>query len=86
MIALHPNYTFSYAPGVVLETESTRFMQVRFYDGHEARVPRDELYHLPAAKFELDVAYIVKSEDQWVGQAVVARNDDTGVYQLGKWL
>lgn len=57
---------------------------VRFYDGTEARLPREEVFRTRPDKFELDVAYIVKCEDQWVGKPVVARNNDTGLFQLGE--
>ena len=84
VIALHPSYSFSYAPGVVLEVGSDLWTKVRFYDNAEARLPREEVYKIPNLKLETDVAYIVKREDQWVGQPVVARNDETGFFQLGK--
>ena len=84
VVALHPKYTYSYAPGVVLDIESDMWMNVRFYDGHEARLPREDIYRMSQEKFEYDVAYILKAEGQWVGQAVVSRNDESGVYQLGK--
>ena len=86
VIALHPSYAFSYAPAVVLDISSDLWMTVRFYDGEESRLPRDEAYRIVAEKFEMDVAYILQGEEQWVGQAVVARNDATGVYQLGKFM
>ena len=84
IIGLHPNYAFSYAPAVVLDVSSDLSMNVRFYDGVEDSLPRDEAYKIPAEKFEVDVTYILQGEEQLVGQAVVARNDITGVYQLGK--
>ena len=31
----------------------------------------------------MDVAYISQCEDQWVGQAVVARNNEHGHFELG---
>ena len=85
VVALHPNYSFSYAPGAVLDVSSDLWMTIRFYDGQEAHLPRDEVYRLPTEKFEFDVAYILKCEEQWVGQAVVARNDKTAMFQLGQY-
>ena len=41
------------------------------------------MYKVLAEKFELDVSYIIERERQWVGQAVVARDDRTGEYGLG---
>lgn len=86
IIGMHPDYTFSYAPGVVIEVGSDLQTSVRFYDGTEHRLPREEVFRVPQDKFEYDVAYILKCEEQWVGQAVVARNDKTGLFQLGKLL
>ncbi len=84
MVSLHPHYSFSYAPGVILSVDSDLWVQVRLYDGSQVRLPREEVYHLKQQKFERDVQYILMLEDQWVGKAVVYRNKDTGTYQLGK--
>ncbi|KAK3099856.1 hypothetical protein FSP39_010823 [Pinctada imbricata] len=82
VVALHPHYSFSYAPGVVLEVYHNMEMKVRFYDGEENRLPRDEIYKLTTEKFEHDVNYIIQCETRWVGQAVVSRDDRTGTYHL----
>lgn len=47
--------------------------------------PREEMYLLSAEKFERDCAYISACEDSLVGQAVVARNDENGLFYLGKF-
>ena len=39
-MALHPSYTFSFAPGVVLKVETSDTLKVRFYDGAEATLVR----------------------------------------------
>ncbi|KAI8508392.1 von Willebrand factor type A domain, partial [Branchiostoma belcheri] len=82
IIGLHPSYSFSYAPGVVLEVLPDLWTVVRYYDGAEAKVPREEVYKMTAEKFEKDVAYILQCEDSWVGHAVVARDDSDGAYHL----
>ena len=66
--------------------QSDNTFRVRLYDGAETQLPRDEVYFLDKNKFELDVQYIVRCEDQWVGKAVVYRNSDTGTYQLGMYV
>ena len=86
VIASHPNYSHSYAPAVVMGLTSDLYFTLRFYDGAEGSLPHDEVYHLAAEKFETDVSYIVQWENCWVGQAVVARNDDTGTFELGRLL
>ncbi|CAH1777455.1 unnamed protein product [Owenia fusiformis] len=83
VIGLHPSYAFSYAPGIIVETHKDLWNTIRFYDGTEAKTPREETFKISREKFEFDVAYILSCEDQWVGQAVVARNDATGTYHLG---
>lgn len=59
---------------------------VRFYDGKESELPREEVYRLSPEKFEADVAYILQKEQQWVGAPVVARNDETGKFLLGQYI
>nr|XP_006818317.1 PREDICTED: von Willebrand factor A domain-containing protein 3B-like [Saccoglossus kowalevskii] len=84
VIALHPSYSFSYSPGVVLNIYPDLWTHIRYYDGEEAKVPREEVYKTTADKFEDDVRFILQCEDSWVGQAVVARNDTDGKYYLGQ--
>ena len=43
------------------------------------------MYKIVPEKFELDVAYIREREKQLVGQAVVARKDQSGAFGLGKY-
>ena len=82
VIALHPHYSFSYAPGIILEVYHNMWMKVRLYDGEEAKIPREEAFKLTSEKFEHDVNYIIECETRWVGQAVVARDDRYGTYHL----
>ena len=70
--------------GVVIGLEDDNMHQVRYYDGIEAMVPREELYMLSTDKFETDCAYILACEESLVGQAVVTRNDDDGTFHLGR--
>ena len=42
------------------------------------------MYRITQDKFEVDAAYIERCEEQWVRQAVVARNDKNGIFQLGQ--
>ena len=83
VVALHPHYSFSYAPGIVLEVYQNLQMKIRFYDGEEDKLPREEIYKLTPEKFEQDVNYIIECETRWVDQAVVARDDRMGSYHLG---
>ena len=69
--------------GVVMDTEEDSLFHVRYYDGMESLVPRDEVYLLSGEKFEDDCHYILNCEQSLVGQAVVARNDQDGLFHLG---
>ncbi|XP_074651656.1 von Willebrand factor A domain-containing protein 3B-like [Tubulanus polymorphus] len=82
VIGLHPKYSYSYAPGVVLDVFPDLSLLVRFYDGIESHLLREDVYKIPTEKFDKDVKFIVECEEKWIGQAVIARNDDTGAYNL----
>lgn len=88
VVALHPDYSFSYAPGIVLKVYQNLEMKIRFYDGQvlEEKLPREEIYKLTQEKYEHDVNYIVQCETRWVEQAVVARDDRMGSYHLGNFI
>jgi len=83
VVALHPRFPYSYAPGVVWQKRDDSDMRVRFYDEEEAKVAREEMYLLSNEKFERACAYIFACEDGLVGQAVIARNDGDGMFYLG---
>ncbi|XP_039600619.1 von Willebrand factor A domain-containing protein 3B-like [Polypterus senegalus] len=80
VISLHPLYPDCYCPGVILKVLPDLRLEVRYYDGAEALVPREKLFLISQEKFEVDVAYLLKCEEKWVGQPVIARNDETGTY------
>ncbi|RUS89184.1 hypothetical protein EGW08_003063, partial [Elysia chlorotica] len=48
-IALHPDYSFSYAPGVVTAVNDSE-LEILFYDGRSASLPWGEVYHYHPAK------------------------------------
>ncbi|XP_046854173.1 von Willebrand factor A domain-containing protein 3B-like isoform X2 [Xenia sp. Carnegie-2017] len=83
VIALHPSFSFSYAPGIIVDVKDQLLYNVRFYDGRENIIPREELYLIAPEKFSFDVDYIVRREESLVGKAVVARNDGDGLFYLG---
>lgn len=85
VVALHPHYEFSYAPGQIVKVSSdmTKLI-VKFYDFVEAVVLRNECYKLPRVKFQYDIDKIIELEKRWIGQTVVARNNYSNVYELGK--
>lgn len=67
-----------------MDVKDQLLYNVRFYDGRENIIPREELYLIAPEKFSFDVDYIVRREESLVGKAVVARNDGDGLFYLGK--
>lgn len=85
VVALHPQYEFSYAPGQIIQiSNDMNKILVRFYDYVESVVLREEVYKLARLKFQLDVNNITELEKRWIGQVVVARNNYSNVYELGR--
>lgn len=82
VVALHPSFPYSYAPGTVLQKDEYGLC-VRHYDGIESVVPREDTYLLTPEKFESVCRYILQCEESLVDQAVVARNDQDGMFHLG---
>nr|XP_015219502.1 PREDICTED: von Willebrand factor A domain-containing protein 3B isoform X2 [Lepisosteus oculatus] len=84
VIAVHPLYPECFCPGVVIKVMADLKLEVRYYDGTEGLVSREQTYLIPAQKFEQDVAYMLECEERWVGEPVVARDDATGTYHLAE--
>ncbi|XP_067663478.1 uncharacterized protein [Haliotis asinina] len=82
VLAPHPIYYWSYAPGRVMETLDQR-VTVRFYDNNQKNINRWDVY--PARnpkKHDRDVEEIRHREKDWEGLEALVR-DDSGVYRLG---
>jgi hypothetical protein len=84
VIALHSAYSFSYAPGLIIRISNDLTLLIRFYDGVECIVNKEEVYKIPLFKFEYDVEQIIQFEKRWIGETVVARHSFNNVYELGK--
>lgn len=83
VVALHPRYQYAYAPGLVHGVENDGALKVQFYDSQMAIVPRAEVYLILPLKYQHDCMYIRQCEDALIGQAVVCRDNKTGVFHLG---
>ena len=83
--ALHPDYTYSYAPGQIasIAADGLHFT-VDLYDGSQTVLPRQEVYRLPESKHTSDVQYLKRKEQEWVGVACIARKDSDGLYYPGE--
>ena len=59
-------------------------IQVRFYDGTEGIIRKSETHLVNPERFESIVDYIISLEQRWINEKVIARDDNTGVYKIGK--
>ena len=85
MAALHPDYTYSYAPGTIVGISNDGLsFTVESYDTSQTVLPRHEVYRLPKTKHDSDVEFIRNREAEWVGVACVARNDSDGLFYPGE--
>lgn len=57
---------------------------VMFYDDTRSIIEREDVYITDEDTYERDVHYILKCEQELIGQAVVARDNGSGLYKLGK--
>jgi hypothetical protein len=87
VIALHPEYEYSYAPGQVIKTGNDMSnVLIKFYDFIEKVVPSDQVFKLDKDKFQTVIDEIIRLEKRWIGKTVVARNNISHVYELGRIL
>lgn len=77
------SHFLSYAPAYVDEIFDDLSCSVTFYDETRSIVERDDVFLTDQDSYDRDVTYIRKCEDELVGQAVVARDNETGYYKLG---
>ena len=84
VVAKHPNYQATYAPGVIVKISSDKVYLVRFYDGTEGIISKAEAHYVEPERFEKIVDFILNLEQRWIGETIVARDDHTGIYKLGK--
>ena len=85
VIGLHPNYIYSYAPGEVYKVSYSTAITVEFYDGVVAELPKKEVFKITRQKFNSVKDYILDRERKLIGKSVVARDDETGNYKLGRY-
>lgn len=84
VVARHPNYISSYAPGHALSVMDTQqAAEIEFFDGQKGLVPRAEIYRMPQDKYNHDVLHIQQRLRDMVGLSVVSRDDKTGQYVPG---
>lgn len=87
MIAPHPHYEKSFAPGQVIKKHNNKGqVSVRLYDYIENTVDNEDVYKLHILKFQTDIDTINYLECKWIGQTVLARNNETNLYEAGRWI
>ena len=74
----------TYAPGVIVKKGLEKTYQVRFYDGTEGMIRKSETHRVEPERFENIVDFILQLEQRWIDENVIARDDKTGVYKIGK--
>ncbi|KAG9492314.1 hypothetical protein GDO78_000694 [Eleutherodactylus coqui] len=84
VIGPHPLHPGSYCPGVVLNCSPDLKVTVQYYDNAEDLAPREHIYSISPEKYKRDTSYILACERRWIGEPVVARNDDTATFHLAK--
>lgn len=85
VVALHPHYELSYAPGQVIEIDNkSQQILVRFYDYNESPIEIEEVFKLHILKFQKDIDTINYLESKWIGKTVLARNNESNIYEPGK--
>ncbi|XP_071087109.1 uncharacterized protein [Haliotis cracherodii] len=83
VLAPHPVYYWSYAPGSVIEAIGQK-LTVRFYDNNQTNIEKWNVY--PARNREKhlkDVEDIRQREKDWEGKEAIIR-DESGVYRPGR--
>lgn len=85
VLAMHPHHENCYAPGQVIKVSNDldRYL-VRFYDFVESVVHVDDCHHFHKIKFQNDINHIISLEKKFIGKYAVARNSNTGSYDIGK--
>ncbi|XP_065182104.1 von Willebrand factor A domain-containing protein 3B-like isoform X3 [Sycon ciliatum] len=83
VLALHPSFVNSYAPGYVQKLKTDGKLKVEFYDGKVGRVERHDVYLISPEVFIEVSMYIRQQEASFVGAHVVARYNQDAFYYPG---
>ncbi|XP_018418316.1 PREDICTED: von Willebrand factor A domain-containing protein 3B [Nanorana parkeri] len=86
VIGPHPLLPGSYCPGIIVRCTPDLKVMILYQDNSEAIAPREQVYLIGPDKYERATAYILQCKERWVGQPVIARNDDTGAFHLAEVL
>ena len=83
VVALHPEYQGVYGPAQVTAHIFEDQYAVLMFDGRTGKRSRREMFLATEGKYTRDVEGIVAKQQEWVGQVVVARNNEDGFFYHG---
>lgn len=83
VVALHPEYQGVYGPAQVTARIFEDQYAVLMFDGRTGKRSRREMFLTTEGKYTRDVEGIVAKQQEWVGQVVVARNNEDGFFYHG---
>ncbi|XP_065886335.1 von Willebrand factor A domain-containing protein 3B-like isoform X2 [Dysidea avara] len=72
-----------FLPGIVIGISSEGQYTIKLCDNTSSVYSRDQIYYLSNEKYDTDIVAIGVAQQQWIGQAVMARNDEDGFYYPG---
>ena len=85
VIAEHPSFNKSYAPGEIVRYCDDHYI-IKFYDSIEYCAEKYQIYKMPKFKYKTDIDSIIQAEREWIGQKVVFRNSKKKLYECGRVL
>lgn len=85
VIAEHPSFTKSFAPGEIVRLHDDHFI-IKFYDSIECCADKYQIFKIPKFKYQTDINSIIQSEREWIGQKVVFRNSKKKIFEFGRVL
>lgn len=83
VVAPHPEYQGVYGPAQVTAHIFEDQYVLLMFDGRAGRCARHEMFLVPEEKYTRDVEGIAAKQQEWVGQVVVARNNEDGFFYHG---
>lgn len=83
VVALHPDYLGVYGPAQVTAHIFGDQYVVLMFDGRTGKCARHEMFLVAEDTYTRDVRGIAAQQQEWVGQVVVARNDEDGFFYHG---
>ena len=83
VVAPHPEYQGVYGPAQVTAHIFEDQYALLMFDGKAGRCARHEMFLVSEERYTRDVEGIAAMQQEWVGQVVVARNNEDGFFYHG---